>query len=406
MEADHVTAWSKEEQPTSTTVKCSVKLTTVLRQINNKKNNIMALIDVVKCEIVDGEFCHKFPSEDLRIGSQLIVYPSQTAFFVKGGVICDEFTSGTYTIKSENIPLLNKVVNVPFGGDSPFQAEVWFVNQINKLDLPWGTPQPIQLEDPKYKIIVPVRAHGQYGLKIVNPRLFLETLIGNMQSFTAEKIDSYFKGKIISSLNALIANTIINKGISVLDINAQLMDMSASCEAQLNDIFAKYGVGIVEFSIMSITVPQDDDSVIRLKKAKDTAARISVTGKDVYQMERSFDVLETAAGNEGAGGAMAAMGVGLGAGVGAGSAVGQMAGQMLNTNPTPPPISSEPTYYIYINGQQVPGQTVASISVLVQQNQANADTLIWTVGLPKWVRLADMPAFAHLFKTQVPPPIA
>lgn len=365
----------------------------------------MALIDVVKCEIVDGEFCHKFPSEDLRIGSQLIVYPSQTAFFVKGGVICDEFSSGTHTIKSENIPLLNKIVNVPFGGDSPFQAEVWFVNLINKLDLPWGTPQPIQLEDPKYKIIVPVRAHGQYGLKIVNPRVFLETLIGNMQSFTAEKIDSYFKGKIISSLNALIANTIINKGISVLDINAQLMDMSASCEAQLNDIFAKYGIGIVEFSIMSITVPQDDDSVIRLKKAKDTAARISVTGKDVYQMERSFDVLETAAGNEGTGGAMAAMGVGLGAGVGAGTAVGQMAGQMFNTNPTPP-ISSEPTYYIYINGQQVPGQTVASISVLVQQNQANADTLIWTVGLPKWVRLADMPAFAHLFSTQVPPPIA
>ena len=62
-------------------------------------------------------------------------------------------------------------------GDSPFKAEVWFINQISKLDMPWGTPQPILLEDPKYKIIVPVRSNGQYGLRIKDPRLFLETLI-------------------------------------------------------------------------------------------------------------------------------------------------------------------------------------------------------------------------------------
>ena len=72
----------------------------------------MALIDVIKCDIQDGEFCYKFPSDDLRIGSQLVVYPSQTAFFVKGGEILDTFTSGTYTISSENIPLLNKVINL------------------------------------------------------------------------------------------------------------------------------------------------------------------------------------------------------------------------------------------------------------------------------------------------------
>ena len=365
----------------------------------------MALIDVVKCEIIDGEFCHKFPSEDLRIGSQLIVYPSQTAFFVKGGVICDEFTSGTYTIRTENIPILNKVVNIPFGGDSPFQAEVWFINQINKLDIPWGTPQPIQLEDPKYKIIVPVRAHGQYGLRVANPRLFLETLIGNMRSFTTEKIDSYFKGKITASLNSLIAQTIINKGVSVLDINTLLMDLSATCDTQLNEIFTKYGVSIVDFSIMSITVPQDDDSVMRLKKAKDTVARISVTGRDVYQMERSFDVLEAAAGNEGVGGSMAAMGLGVGAGMGVGAVAGQMAGQVINTNPTPPPISVEPTYHIYLNGQQISGHTIATITTLIQQNQANADTLVWTAGMSKWQRLADIPDFAQMFNTQVPPPI-
>ncbi|MBQ0019414.1 MAG: SPFH domain-containing protein, partial [Bacteroidales bacterium] len=80
----------------------------------------MALIDVVKCEVNDKELVYKFPSEDLRIGTQLVVYPGQTAFFVKGGKVMDQFESGTYTIKTENIPLLNKVINLPFGGNTPF----------------------------------------------------------------------------------------------------------------------------------------------------------------------------------------------------------------------------------------------------------------------------------------------
>lgn len=365
----------------------------------------MAIIDVVKCDIVDGVFCHKFPSDDLRIGSQLVVYPSQTAFFVKGGVVCDEFTAGTYTIKTENIPVLNNLVNIPFGGDSPFKAEVWFVNQISELDIPWGTPHPIQLEDPKYKIIVPVRAHGQYGLRISNSRLFLETLIGNMSSFTADKIDQYFKGKMIASLNTMLAQQIINERVSVLDINTQLMTMSETLNVQLNNMFEKYGVSIVDFSIMSINVPENDDSVIQLKKAKDLAARLSITGRDVYQMERSFDVLQTAAGNEGVGGQMLAMGAGLGAGVGVGNAMGDIAMQTMNTNPPPSPIQQQISYYVYVNGSQMPNLTVQQIASLVQNGMANGDTLVWAAGMTHWVKMSTIPELAHLTGSLVPPPI-
>lgn len=366
----------------------------------------MALIDVVKCDIVDGEFCHKFPSDDLRIGTQLVVYPSQTAFFVKGGAICDEFTSGTYTIKTENIPLLNKVVNIPFGGDSPFKADVWFINGISKLDLPWGTPQPIQIEDPRYKIIVPVRAHGQYGLKVKNPRCFLETLIGNMQSFTAAKIDQYYKGRIISALNTIIAKQIIEKQVSVLDINTFLLELSEECEVLLNKQLEKYGVEIIEFSIMSITVPQDDSSVIRLKEAKDLAARLTITGRDVYQMQRSFDVLEKAAGNEGAGGQMAAMGVGLGAGVGIGNTMGNTIGQVMNTNPTPPPpIPQSRSFYLYVNGNQIPNQSISQIADYVRQGLVNSETLVWSVGMPEWAKLSDIPELRPLVQPMSPPPI-
>lgn len=94
----------------------------------------MNLIDVIKCEVNDKELVYKFPSENLRLGSQLVVYPTQTAFFVKGGVILDEFICGTYTLKTENIPLLGKLINLPFNGQTPFKAEVWFINQVAILD--------------------------------------------------------------------------------------------------------------------------------------------------------------------------------------------------------------------------------------------------------------------------------
>lgn len=366
----------------------------------------MAIIDVVKCEMVDGQFCQKFPSDNLRIGSQLVVYPTQTAFFVKGGSICDSFTSGTYTISSENIPVLGALINLPFGGESPFKAEVWFVNQISKLDLPWGTPQPIQIEDPKYNIIVPVRAHGQYGLRVSEPRLFLESLIGNMSSFTTDQISQYFKGKIISALNNIIAQQIIENKVSVLDINTQLLSLSESSEVLLNKVLSKYGISIVDFAIMSINVPEDDPSVIKLKEAKALVARLNVAGRDVYQMERSFDVMEKAASNEGAGGQFASMGVGLGVGAGVGNAVANNIGGFMNTNPvTPPPVSTEPTYFVYLNGQQLPGQTIQQISSYIQQGQVNGETLVWAIGMPSWVKLSTVPQLASLVPPIVPPPI-
>lgn len=368
----------------------------------------MAIFNVIKCEMIDGIFCQKYPSDNIKMGSQLIVYPSQSAIFVKGGQICDIFAPGTYTISTENIPIIGALVNLPYGGESPFKAEIWFVNHISKLDMPWGTPHPIQIEDPKYKIIVPVRAHGQYGLKVKESDKFLKNLIGNLSVFTTDKIDSYYKGKIVTLLNSIIAQQIIEKGISVLDINTQLLQMSQECESLLNKMLDKYGVSIIDFNIMSISIPENDPSVIKLKEAKDIKARMDIAGKDVYQMERSFDVLEKAAGNEGAGGQMMAMGAGLGVGVGIGGVLGNMSHQYINTNPiysNPPSIPNGITYYLYIDGNQVPGNSISQIVSLINEGVVNGDTLAWTSGMSTWMKLRDIPTFSNLCGTPVPPPI-
>ena len=369
--------------------------------------SIMAIIDVVKCVSDGSPFCQKFPSEDLRLGSQLVVYPGQTAFFVKDGNVCDEFSNGSYTLKSENIPILKSLINIPFGGDSPFQAEVWFVSSIPKLDIMWGTSQALQLEDPQYGIIVPVRAFGQYGLKVSKPRVFFERLVGNRERFTSEDIDRYFKGKLVSLLSNIITDKIIKDNIPVLELSSHLMEMSEYCNSRLNIVFNNYGLDVVEFSFMSINVPEDDPSVIKIKEMKAMVAQLKIAGKDVYQMNRSFDILEKAASNEGVGGQILAMQAGFGAGQGIGTAMSGIAGQTINLNPgsVPPPVPQGKSYCVYLNGQQICGLTESQMSSYIDQGIINGETLVWTSGMPSWVKLFLIPEFVGKVSAQTPPPI-
>lgn len=360
----------------------------------------MALVDVVKYQAQENEFVWKYPSEDLKIGTQVIVYPSQHAFFIKGGEILDEFTSGTYTLKSENIPLLNKIINLPFGGNSPFQAEVWFVNLLTKLDNKWGTIMPILVEDPKYGIIIPIRAFGQYGFKVSNPRLFLQTLTGNLQSFSAQKIQEYFKGKIISSLTSLISKKITKDNISILEINIFLEELSLFCQKNISEEFKKFGLDIVNFYFMSVNVPLDDPSVIKLKESKDLAAKVKITGKELYQMDRSFDVLDKAAQNEGgAVGNLMGAGIGLGVGVGAGNQMGSVVSN-LNTN-TPPPLIE---YFILLNNQQNGPFNLSKLNELVISGTMNKGTFVWKIGMTNWDKAGSQIELASLFNSSPPPP--
>lgn len=366
----------------------------------------MALIDVVKCTMDSCVLVAKFPSEDLRIGTQLVVYPGQTAFFVKGGKIYDQFGSGTYTLTTANIPLLNKLLNIPFGGKSPFQAEVWFVNQVAVLDSKWGTAPPLQIEDPKYGVIVPVRAYGQYGFRVGDPKIFLEQIIGNVAFFTADKLNVYFRGKIMSRLTNLLSDKLTKDKISVLNINSYLCEISEACKEGISEFFKKYGVDVQTFDVISISVKEDDPSYLKLKNAKDLAARLKIAGRDVYQMERSFDVLDRASANEGVGSTMMNAGMGLGMGAGIGMGLGQQAGavaSVMNTAPATPPPINPVNYYIAVNGQQQGPFPMQNMVEAIQKGQITPATLVWKQGMAAWGKLADMAEFAPYFNC--PPPV-
>lgn len=360
---------------------------------------MMPLINVVKYQSEENEFIWKFASNELKIGTQLIVNQSQCAFLVLGGKIYDEFSSGNYTIKTENIPLLNKIINLPFGGDSPFQAEIWFINLLAKLDNKWGTTSPILLEDPKYGIIVPIRAFGQYGFKIGNPRLFIEKLTGNLPRFSSEKIQDFFKGKIINSLTSLISKKIILENISILEINIFIEELSKFCEENILEEFLKYGIEIVNFYFLSISIPLDDPSVIKLKEAKDLAAKVKITGKDLYQIDRNFDVLNNAAKNEGNLGTFVGAGLGLGFG-------SNLSNQILNNNMSlqsnPPQIVQ---YYVFIDNIQEGPFYYHQLEEMIRKNEINNQVMTWKTGLADWKLITEIDELNKLFIKQRPPNI-
>ena len=365
----------------------------------------MDIVDVIKWEVSDRELIHRFPSDEIRLGSQLIVYSTQIAFFVKGGQICDEFTSGTYTIKSENIPLLGKMINIPFNKETPFKADVWFVNQIALLDCKWGTATPLQIEDPKYEVIVPIRSFGQYGFRIAEPRIFLEKLVGNMPTFATTKIVEYYRGVILSKLTAIIYDKLKEDGLSVLNINAKVDELSSYTKDRLSEVFRLYGIEIELFSIISISVQEDDPSFQRLKEAKDAAAKIKIIGRENYQMTRSFDVLEKAAENEG--GTVGAA-VGVGAGVGIGGVVGALASQTINTTPQMPdiiPPIPQTDYYLAIDGKRYGPFDTTTIKARIENGEIAGENLIWKRGMKSWTKIYDFEDFKSLFTENFPPPI-
>ncbi len=361
----------------------------------------MALVNVIKWEANTGELVHKFQVDDLRLGSQLVVYPSQTAFFVKGGKIFDEFICGTFTIKSENIPLLNKVFNLPFGGDSPFQAEVWFINQISMLDCKWGTASPIQIEDPKYGVIVPIRSFGQYGFRISKPRAFLERLIGNMPTFSTEKIVTYFRGVILSKLTAIISQKLYADSLSIININSHVEEISEYAKAKLSEVFDEYGVELEMFSVIAINVNEEDPSFQKLKETKDSLARINIMGKENYRMERSFNVLDSAAENEGNG--MIGAAVGIGAGVGIGSQIGTMVKEQIHTNTETPPTLPTAQYFLGINGQQQGPFDFESVKNAITSHQIDENILIWKRGMANWTKIGEVSEFSDIFNNCPPP---
>ncbi len=297
----------------------------------------MKIFDVIKYEGPNDVFVWKFPGEDFNTLSQLIVAESQEALFFQDGKALDLFGAGKYTLHTQNIPLVRRLVNLPFNGVSPFHCQVYFINKVVSMDVMWGTNSPIPIQDAIYKIIIPIRANGQFGVRVVDSKKLILKLVGTIDQFDQQTLKRYFKGILLTNIKDYIATQFVKNNVSFLEIQSHLKSISAGIQLELGKEFAQYGIELVNFNVNEITPPEDDPSYMQLKNALAKKAEMSVMGYD-YQQERAFNVLDKAAENEGAASNLMGAGMGLGMGVNLGNMFGGvMGGAMANVQPNMQP---------------------------------------------------------------------
>lgn len=303
----------------------------------------MALIDVVKCDEQGNDWLlWKFPSQDLRLGTQLIVNESQKAILVKNGQVFDIFNAGRHTLSTSNIPFLNKVINLPFGGNTPFTAEVWFFSTLTKRDQKWGTPNPINVYDHESKISIDARSFGSWGYQLTNPPAFYQKFIGATTTFSADELRKQFDSLLLQKFTVSLARYIEEKQMSVTRIMAYLDDVSTASLSGVATEFALYGIEVVNFNISSLTfdaaqlerIRSYDAEVMRANKL--SQANIGAG----YQVIRNLDILESAANNQNG---ITAAGMATGLGLGAGLNMAQMMGNMQQSQAPQPVQTSSPT---------------------------------------------------------------
>ncbi|MEP7037294.1 MAG: SPFH domain-containing protein [Acidobacteriota bacterium] len=255
---------------------------------------------------------YRFPvaGQEIKNGAQLIVRESQAAVFVFEGQVADVFGPGRYTIDGGNTPVLSKLGAWKYGFDSPFKAEVYFVNVKQFTDMKWGTANPIMLRDADFGI-VRLRAFGAYSLRVADPQTFIKEVAGTNGKFDTEDIDTQLKRAIVTEFSDAIGEM----KIPALDLAAQYKELGEAIRAKINEDFKTYGLEVTKFYVENISLPPE------VEEAMDKRSSMGALGSaEQYMKFQAADALRDAAQNEGGG-------AGLGAGLGAGFAVG---GQMAN----------------------------------------------------------------------------
>jgi membrane protease subunit (stomatin/prohibitin family) len=266
-------------------------------------------IDVI--EALDGggtEMVRRVPtagSGEFKLGAQVIVRESQVGVFFRDGKCYDAFGPGRHTLSTLNLPLLGGRVAGKVFGESPFKAEVYFVNQKVFLNIKWGTRDPIAYRD-KELSVVRLRAHGAMAIRISDPVLFVNRTVGTQGIYATKDIEGFLKSIVLSAL----AQTVGAVLETIFDLAVRYDELATATKVRVSEEFAALGTELVDFIIESITVPEEVQARI-----DERGGMAAVGDLESYLRYKSAVALGEAATKpaSGAGGALgAAAGLGLG----------------------------------------------------------------------------------------------
>ena len=279
----------------------------------------MGLLDFIKSQFIEviewtdsttDTMVYMFPvkGKEIKMGAQLTVRESQTAVFVNEGLIADVFAPGRYSLSTQNMPILTKLKSWKYGFNSPFKAEVYFVNTKQFTDQKWGTSNPVMMRDAEFGMLR-LRAYGIYSFRVKDPAIFLKEIFGTTELFDTESITGQLKRSIVSGMSDLLGTT----KIPAIDLAMYYDELSEQSKEKLQPLFEKFGFELVSFFIENISLPEEVEKVI------DKRTSMGVVGDlGKYAQYQAAEAIRDAAQNEGGGVA------GAGVGIGAGAALGQM----------------------------------------------------------------------------------
>jgi len=273
----------------------------------------MSLYDLVQFEgSVSDWIIYKHPVTEVNTKSKLIVTTGQIAILVHNGKVESIKEEGSYTLNTELLPFVKSIVKAAYGRNNPYPLEVYFINKRVKLDLLWGTSDPINILDPIYKIQLRIRARGQLGVKLTDYQFFLQTLVGTLMKgsyVTFSVLQDYFRGTINQRVKKVISSFMINNQITYFEIDTHLDEIQELFEKSIKEEMAKFGFSVLNLSIESINVPDED--LEKLNDILHKKAEYDQLGDNVYRTTRGYDVLEEGAKNNSSAGAFVGVGLGL-----------------------------------------------------------------------------------------------
>jgi membrane protease subunit (stomatin/prohibitin family) len=304
----------------------------------HKEGLIMGIGSFIKKQFIDvlqwnedteGVLAWRFPMQDFEIqnGAMLTVRESQVALFVNEGRIADVFGPGNYKLTTKTLPVLTNLQNWDKLFDSPFKSDVYFFSTRIQTGRKWGTTQPITIRDKDFDMIR-VRAFGLYSYRVIDPKKFFTELSGTRDEYTRDNVEDQLRGIMLATM----ANSLGGANVPFLDMAANQTLMAQQIRGDLVNAFGRYGVGLDEFNVGSVSLPEELQAALDERIAAGMKGGLSADKMGGFTKFQVANSIPLAAQNEGG---LA----GLGAGLASGVAFGQTMMQGLNAGATPAPES-------------------------------------------------------------------